>query len=321
MIVWLASYPRSGNTFIRTLFNQAFGLETWSVYSDSLDIAANQSLADMVGHKSVPEDFDWQNARSDEHIHVIKTHELFSDDYAADKAIVLLRDGRDATVSFYHHQKNFGNKIGMEDIIDGSPLGFSWAQHEKSWREAADQGVEILFLRFEDFVRDPESAISTISDFLAIEASKVHIPTFEELNKLSPNFFRQGKSAAYSDAMNNETQRYFWLVNGQRMEANGYNRDLDDDPAADLRLLHKFATLHLASAESNIQRLMRENALRSEAVHQLSNHIDTLAESADAQTNVCQQLEQRLAALEKQPNNTLWRWLQRVFQRASAADK
>jgi hypothetical protein len=37
MIVWLASYPRSGNTFVRTLLHSAFGLESYSLHCDEGD--------------------------------------------------------------------------------------------------------------------------------------------------------------------------------------------------------------------------------------------------------------------------------------------
>ena len=34
VIVWLASYPRSGNTFLRIVLHRLYGVPTYSVYDD-----------------------------------------------------------------------------------------------------------------------------------------------------------------------------------------------------------------------------------------------------------------------------------------------
>ena len=36
MIVWLASYPRSGNTFLRMVLHFVYGQKTYSLYNDPL---------------------------------------------------------------------------------------------------------------------------------------------------------------------------------------------------------------------------------------------------------------------------------------------
>ena len=43
MIVWLASYPRSGNTFLRVVLHNVYGVSTYSVYED------NDPVAQRVG--------------------------------------------------------------------------------------------------------------------------------------------------------------------------------------------------------------------------------------------------------------------------------
>ncbi len=45
MLIGLASYPRSGNTFFRVLLNRYFGLQTYSLYDDPSDIGANRAVA------------------------------------------------------------------------------------------------------------------------------------------------------------------------------------------------------------------------------------------------------------------------------------
>ena len=47
-VVWLASYPRSGNTFLRTILWQCFGLRSASIYPK--DLGSKKALEDYVGH-------------------------------------------------------------------------------------------------------------------------------------------------------------------------------------------------------------------------------------------------------------------------------
>ena len=46
--IWLTSYPRSGNTLVRTILYQCFNLKTGSVYSN--DLGGNINLENYVGH-------------------------------------------------------------------------------------------------------------------------------------------------------------------------------------------------------------------------------------------------------------------------------
>ncbi len=74
MIVWLASYPRSGNTFFRIILNSIFGIKTYSVYDDIIDISADKKTSEVVGHKFLPEGFDISRARPEKKIYYIKKY-------------------------------------------------------------------------------------------------------------------------------------------------------------------------------------------------------------------------------------------------------
>ncbi len=41
-VIWLASYPRSGNTLLRTVLYQCFGIQSASVYPN--DLGGNKAL-------------------------------------------------------------------------------------------------------------------------------------------------------------------------------------------------------------------------------------------------------------------------------------
>ncbi|HEY2891184.1 MAG TPA: hypothetical protein VGJ31_11180, partial [Dongiaceae bacterium] len=57
MIVWLASYPRSGNTMLRAMLKQAFGASSYSMYDDPADIGMIPEVGCAVGHKPLETSF------------------------------------------------------------------------------------------------------------------------------------------------------------------------------------------------------------------------------------------------------------------------
>ncbi|HMJ91237.1 MAG TPA: hypothetical protein VK530_15560, partial [Candidatus Acidoferrum sp.] len=89
MIVWLASYPRSGNTFFRIVLHHVYNLKTFSVYNDPE--LEKIGVAEVVGHETMPASLD--ELRSSSEVFFVKTHELPAD---KDPAIYIVRDGRDA---------------------------------------------------------------------------------------------------------------------------------------------------------------------------------------------------------------------------------
>jgi hypothetical protein len=96
MIVWLASYPRSGNTFLRIVLDRVYGAHSSVVYDT--DGVAERLGREFVGFK---ERADVEAARRDEAIHFIKTHRQRDERvHHEDRVICLVRDGRDALVSY-----------------------------------------------------------------------------------------------------------------------------------------------------------------------------------------------------------------------------
>ena len=84
-MIWLASFPRSGNTFFRNILFEVYGLPS----------------ADYHPHKK-PIDFTA--------FPVIKTHILpkhLPTHFQQKKSVYLVRDGRDALVSMAHSRSDF----------------------------------------------------------------------------------------------------------------------------------------------------------------------------------------------------------------------
>jgi hypothetical protein len=96
VIVWVASFPRSGNTFLRIVLNRVYGVRTSVVYD--VDGVAERLGQDLVGFT---ERAEIEALRASTEVHFVKTHRQRDDQVdEADKAICLVRDGRDALVSW-----------------------------------------------------------------------------------------------------------------------------------------------------------------------------------------------------------------------------
>jgi len=223
MIVWLASYPRSGNTFFRVILNSVFDIKTYSIYDDKGDIGADEKTSKVVGHEFLPENFDIQKARDEEKTYYIKTHELLDnrvDDN--DKVIYLIRDGRESTLSFTKHQNTFDNqKKKIIDTIYGNIVLGSWGEHVNSWNPKYRDNT--LLIKFENLIKEPIEYIGLLAEFLQIESLGGRIPTFEELKRINPKFFRSGKTNSWEDIYSDEEHMAFWLKNYNIMADYGYD--------------------------------------------------------------------------------------------------
>jgi sulfotransferase family protein len=242
MIVWLASYPRSGNTFTRIVIDRLYGRGTSTVYPvDGVrERLGGELVAGERGAVSLPE------ARASSEVHFVKTHRRRDDDVGdVDHVIYLARDGRDAVVSFARQraEDDAGRyRDELEALIRRHHGGTaSWGQNVLSWLPPADRPAEtsrLVLIRFEDLIRDPIRVVSAAVSRAAPELrmrSESTVPTFDELHQLDPQFFRRGLNGTHRDEMPADLEDLFWSY--------------DDNRAAMLRLGHEPGRAPTSSSE------------------------------------------------------------------------
>jgi len=226
VIVWLASYPRSGNTFLRIVLQRLYGAPTYSIYEDD-DPVAQRVGPSLVGYRPKPE----RSVMSDSaEVYFTKTHKRRKGD--GYPAIYLVRDGRDAVVS--HARLRMSQQLAadsdcqmtFEDFlreeitrpyVDGHPSSGTWGGNVLSWLGAADASAatdaSVTLLRYEDLIVDPrgsvERAVSSLLPELAPSVDAV-IPSFNELHRVDPLFFRRGAAHSHRDEMTDELHELFW---------------------------------------------------------------------------------------------------------------
>lgn len=162
--IWLASYPRSGNTYLRIILWHAFGLRSASVYPN--DLGRNKKLEKYAGHVQHSPQLLEELQKSN--LPMIKTHEHNKDNRPA---IYILRDGRAASVSLWEF---YNRTIPIESIINGQHRFGTWAKHVQSWDPW--ERPNTLLLKYEYLRDNLTSALNDIADFLDIDIITTKIP-------------------------------------------------------------------------------------------------------------------------------------------------
>lgn len=226
MIVWLASYPRSGNTLLRTVLHQTLG---HSSYSDEIDpeVRRNVALAEGVerkfGHFDLPSAWDdfYPHATRAGETYFVKTHRAPRDNQPA---IYVIRDGRSALVSYAKFHREFQPQHGksLPHLVLGDDYYGGWSDHYRAWSSRG--GAQTLVLRYEDLARASDSLVESLARFIGTSAPpRPWVNPFEEMRNANPAFFRRGKLEWDGDAAWTPfVDRLFWRLHGELMRDLGY---------------------------------------------------------------------------------------------------
>lgn len=166
--VMIASFPRSGNTWMRfllaeTLTDQTAGFDDVNRLVPQIGLH-KPALALLPGGGRL-----------------IKTHEPYRQEYP--RAIYLVRDVRDAMLSLYDRGKYVGVFNGMTlDVFvprflrgEINTIG-SWAGHVRAWLESPlAYREDLLVVRFEDMRRDTGGTLARVLAFLGVSVPETKI--------------------------------------------------------------------------------------------------------------------------------------------------
>lgn len=206
--VWLASYPRSGNTFLRIVLHHAFGLKSASVYPN--DLGGKKALEEFAGH--VEHGPDLQARLKQCGLPLIKTHELPNDQRPA---IYIVRDGRAACVSLWEF---FERKVPIETIIAGQHRFGTWADHVKAWTPW--DRPDTLFLQYENLRDDLPGTLDTLSHFLQRDILSRTIPSRETVANSDGEWVR--KPTSWRTILSDQNLATFVEINRCMLEKTGY---------------------------------------------------------------------------------------------------
>jgi aryl sulfotransferase len=204
-IVWLASYPKSGNTWFRIFLTNYLRDATEPASINDLDDAPNASarapLDWTLGYEC--SDLNHEEAerlRPDFYLHVarrshgplfFKVHDAYTrlpdgrpllPPEATHAALYFVRNPLDVCVSFSHHggHDDHGHTAGLMacssfclcDVRQRYDLQvrqrlLSWGEHARSWLDAS--GIRIKVLRYEDMHFAAEETFGAALRFIGVE--------------------------------------------------------------------------------------------------------------------------------------------------------
>lgn len=199
-IIWLASYPKSGNTWLRAFLANLLNGGHQAVAINDLPkyVLGDNFLMHWATLAGKPEselsDADIRRLRPKVHLWFaqawapqdvfVKTHNALIrvgdqpliTPQATAGAIYVVRNPLDIAVSFAHHY-NTSYELAVEGLCDpnyflppsgGQTTQFltDWTRHYRSWTGAP--GLTVHAMRYEDMRRDPQKAFGNLMKFLGM---------------------------------------------------------------------------------------------------------------------------------------------------------
>lgn len=228
--VFVASYPKSGNTWVRLLLTEV--------------LAAPEEQGDgwERHHRVVPDLYrhrEWADNAS--RPRYMKTHEAWFDRYP--RCLYIVRDGRDTMVSYYHYLQGFRDDLGSFSHFLRHEANWPtyWHVHaERAITAAAERPDDFLIVRFEDLKTDDFAELRRMVSFCGIDAEENDIVRateqcrFDRLKKKEQrhghpdkadeagSFFRSGSTRQWADYFSDEDLDWFLERSRTAMEHFNY---------------------------------------------------------------------------------------------------
>jgi len=229
--VFLISYPRSGNTWLRYLLANLLHPESeWHI--------ANLNLAIPDLHQETRDDYIESQPR------IFKSHSPYCSDYS--RVIYLCRDGRDVSLSYYDLRKKKGlfknnfYEFLLEMLQGKMPFG-SWQDHIQSWVFLSHQ-IPLLLIKYEKLYEDTIETLRMFGNFLGIGWNDCQIETAikkSTLEKQKKDFYKykytshwakgfrggiKGAPGKWREVFTDELNQVFWEYAGNISEKLGYSK-------------------------------------------------------------------------------------------------
>jgi hypothetical protein len=162
--VFIASYPRSGNTWTRFLIANLMHPGQPVTFANIETVIPDAQALSSRALKRVPRP------------RLIKTHEYFEPRYR--RVVYLVRDPRDVALSLYNFRRKYGSlddsypleRYVAERFLPGD-LDVSWGEHVGSWLGTRMNHPGFMLVRYEDLLQDPPRELTRLAGFLGVAAS------------------------------------------------------------------------------------------------------------------------------------------------------
>ena len=198
MIIWLASYPKSGNTWVRLFLNSLVFTSDTSVNINDIKLGQfparkyfNEITNNVDDVKEFIQNCNYAQSKLnlDNKIKFFKTHNglwklgqhRFTDNENTLGIIHIVRDPRNVVTSIKNHynyqtyeealdfikdENKILGKIGSKKEEDLPTIVSSWKLHYKSWKNLGGLKSKYVLIKYEDIIKDPVREFTKITSFI-----------------------------------------------------------------------------------------------------------------------------------------------------------
>ena len=229
MIIWLTSYPKSGNTWLRTIVSQILFFNQISKDNPLEKISEIKNYPKLVYFKDLtknPQNVEeivksWSLSQDvinlQKQIKIFKTHNIFCNfgKYSFSNlkntagVIQIVRDPRNVVSSIKEHYSITNEEKAVEflmnenkwilDMNKNIPPTFisSWRLHYNSWKKFPKSH---LLIKYESLLKDPTKIIEKVYKYLQ---------TFFKVNLSDENLIQISKNTSFEKLKEAENKGYF----------------------------------------------------------------------------------------------------------------
>jgi hypothetical protein len=233
--VFLVSFPKSGNTWVRFLLGNI--LTGNQCHWGNVD----QIVPEVVRNREECE----RLARP----RVMKSHLPYTAQMP--RVIYVVRDGRDVAVSYYFHllkKKKLQKNVSFDEYLDRFNRGLynpqfgTWGSHVLSWLD--HWSADYLLVAYEDLKRDPDGELAKITRYVGLDKTQAEISAavvasdFKKMKALEQEqsnlyhdfagtdasipFMRTGRSGGWKEYFSGKAEREFELRQGEALRRLNY---------------------------------------------------------------------------------------------------
>lgn len=227
--VFIAGYPKSGNTWMQNLLGSLiYGVDP-------------QFLPDRLTQELIPDMHTKRYYKRFLPVTCFKTHSLPQPAFR--KVIHLVRDGRDVMASYFAMNKMLGKNLSLEEmIVDGKGLfPCRWHEHSRQWIENP-YDAEIIMVKYEELLTNPYVELTKICSFIGLTRSEdvitncINGNSFQSMQdkerkygrdnrkwKSSNMFVRKGRSGVYQSEIPDHLINIFVEKSKSELDHFGYS--------------------------------------------------------------------------------------------------
>ena len=249
MIIWISSYPKSGNTFVRSFLASYFYTKDGSFNFDLLDkirqfpdkvLFENLGLKIEDNHELAKQFIKIQNVinnRDREKLRLLKTHSvlrnehgyLLTDDNISLGVIYIVRDPRSVIKSYANHMQ-ISNEEAFEVLKSyrylsgnrGETLMGDWSSNYQTWKDFKSND-KYLLIKYEDLVNNTKLTFIKMLEFIhKVTKSKFVLDEDKFLKSIDATKFENLKNLEFKNGFSESVSQ-----NGKKVTFFKYGKKND----------------------------------------------------------------------------------------------